>query len=86
MTTRDYLTNQAINSADDDALMLAQALLVLHDAGLLDSPGTDEDGAPLFALHEDATDEQLADAQTAFMALNECDDDAWVSYLSREAH
>lgn len=86
MITRDYLVKQAVNSVDEDDLMLAQALLVMHDAGLLHSPGTDEDGAPLFALHEGVTDEQLDAAQTAFLALNECDDDAWVSYLSREAH
>jgi len=86
MTTRNYLANQVINADCDDSLMLSSMLLVLHDAGLLDSTEADEDGAPQFALREDATDEQLSAAQSAFMALNECYDDAQVGYMSREAH
>tara|TARA_R110000751_G_scaffold78091_1_gene157432 strand:+ start:980 stop:1240 length:261 start_codon:yes stop_codon:yes gene_type:complete len=86
MNTRDYLANEAINSVDDDTSALASMLLVLYDAGLLASAGMDEDDAPRFALHEDVTDEQLDAAEDAFMALSECDDDAWVGYMSRASH
>jgi len=86
MTTRDYLANQAINSDDDDASMVASMLLVLHDAGLLISPVTDEYSVPRFAMREDVTDEELAAAETAFIALNECDDDAWAGYMARASH
>lgn len=83
MNTRDYLANQAINSVDDDTSHLASMLLVMHDAGLVHSPRMDDNGDPLFVLHEDATDEQFDAAQAAFMALNECDDDVWTDYMLR---
>ena len=82
--TRQYLVNQAVAAECDETMMLAHALLVLHDAGLLESPGEDDAGAPLFKMNEGATDEQLEAAQVAFHALNECDDDAWSAYLAMD--
>ena len=82
--TRKYLVNQAADADCDETIMLAHALLVLHDAGLLESPGEDDDGAPLFTLREDASEECIDAAKTAFHALNECDDDAWSAYLAMD--
>ena len=81
MTLRTYLVDKAMLAESDESTYIAHGLLVLHDAGLLESPGEDDNGEPVFLLREDATDEQLDAVQTAYLALNECDDDAWMSYM-----
>ena len=81
MALRSYLVDKAMLAESDESTYIAHGLLVLHDAGLLESTRVDDNGEPVFVVREDATDEQLDAAQTAYLALNECDDDAWTSYM-----
>mgnify|MGYP006419787033 FL=1 len=66
---RNYLTDKA-TSNDEPQNALADALLAMESAGLLDVT-IDNDGAPLFALKEGTTDEQFEIAESIFTAMAE---------------
>ena len=86
---RQYLVEQAtnpVNGEDEDVRETAQALLVMFDAGILES--SQEEGNPefLFTYKTDVTDEQVSAAQTAFEALGECDTDALQTFYKGESN
>jgi len=87
--TREYLVNKAMGIGDAEAIPdergVAEALFVMYDAGLLDVTEDDSD-EPLFAIAENATEDELEAAEIAFNALGACCDDARTSYLSGETH
>ena len=87
MNVREYLVNEVKTSLlenEENGIMTTQAILVMHDAGLLDIT-YDEKDKPLFALKTDVEEEKVSAAQTAFYALMESDDEARDAYLKGES-
>jgi len=79
---REYLTTQILTSDDNDAQDVAEALLVLHDEGLLDTSVDEMTGEPLFAIKEDVTEEDWETARDHYDSLRDADEDGWVHYLT----
>ena len=87
MTMADPIREQIIAQLltnDDEVDLTAEVLLVMHDHGLLVTRTDETSGELLFSLREDATDEDVADAQWCHEVLTDCPDDVWSFYVAGE--
>lgn len=80
---RDYITTKLLTS-DEEVVLAAEILLVMHDHGLLNTQTDETTGETLFSLREDVTEEEVADAKYCHEALADCPDDVWSFYVSGE--
>ncbi len=79
---REYITTQLLTNDDDEAIEMAEALLVMHDEGLLDVSIDKMTGEPLFAIKERSTEEDWETARDHYDLLRDSNDDGWAYYVA----
>lgn len=79
---REYITTQLLTNDDDEARDVAEALLIIHDEGLLDVSIDKMTGEPLFAIKEGSTEEDWETARDHYDLLRDSNDDGWAYYVA----
>ena len=81
-SVRKYLVNELRVSGSLDQFDLAEALLVMYDAGVVTAIQQDE-GEPLFVYNHDASDAQQSAARATYTGLQAASNDVWNHYVFR---
>ena len=80
-TVRQYLVNELQSSSSLTAFDVAEALLVMYDAGVVSAENNKYGEDPLFALNNDATNEQKYWADALYEQIRSAPNDVWNYYV-----
>jgi hypothetical protein len=83
---REGLVERLLTTQDDNECDILAALLVMYDHNLLNVTVNDMTGNLNYAFREDATEEQIKEAQEGFEILSDADEVAWMQYVAGEIH